>query len=102
VFTRRTLLVFLALLATLALFASPSLVWPAYLDSPVGLVVTVPYLSVYLFHSIGIPGLLQNNGACGWGWCAPTTFGWVFLSLVWATVAWLIAWLIAVATRRPM
>lgn len=99
-FSRRTLVVFLALLATFALLASPGLVWPTYLDSPVGVLVAIPYLSIYLFHSIGIPGLLQNSGACGWGWCAPTKVGWVFLILVWATLGWLVAWLIAAATRK--
>jgi hypothetical protein len=32
-----------------------------------GLFAALPYLSIYLFHSMGIPYLLQNNGASGLG-----------------------------------
>ena len=78
----------------------PGLFWPEYLDSPVGLIAAIPFLSVYLFHKIGIPFLLQNNGACGWGWCAPTIFGWVFICLFWLLVLWLFAAFIANLTRR--
>jgi hypothetical protein len=35
----------------------------------------VPFISVYAIHSLGIPGLLQHDGACGWGWCAPWRHG---------------------------
>lgn len=69
----------------------PALVWDGYLDSPVGLLVVFPYLSVYLFHSLGVPGLLQQAGACGWGWCRPTLFGWVFMATFWLAVAWIAA-----------
>jgi hypothetical protein len=34
--------------------------------------VMLPLLSIYLFHTLGIPGLLQHAGACGWGMCSPT------------------------------
>jgi hypothetical protein len=98
-FERRTFVVFVMLLAVVALLTLPALIWPKYLDSPLGIFIAVPFLSIYLFHGIGIPGLLQNNGACGWGWCAPTPFGWVFLCIVWLTVAWLIAWGIASVFR---
>jgi branched-subunit amino acid transport protein len=93
-FTVHTLRVFAVLVAMYGLLTLPALKWPACLDSPAGIVVAVPYLSIYLFHAIGIPGLLQNNGACGWGWCAPTLLGWVFLVFVWLAVAWLVAYAI--------
>lgn len=86
--TRRIFVVIVAAWATLLL---PGLVWPAYLDSPVGVLAVVPYLSIYLFHGLGVPGLLQHAGACGWGWCAPTMFGWTFLVVFWLGVAWLLA-----------
>jgi len=73
------------------LLLSPGLIWPKYLDSPVGLLAAFPFLSVYLFHGIGIPFLLEHNGACGWGWCAPTLFGWIFISVFWLLVTWLLA-----------
>ena len=99
-FKPRTLKFFAAIIATLMLLASPALVWPGYLDSPVGLIVAVPFLSIYLFHQIGLPGLLQHDGACGWGWCAPTVLGWVFLCVFWLFVIWLLAWGVARMTEH--
>ena len=90
-FQPRTLKFFAATVAMFLLLTLPALVWPSYLDSPVGLIVAIPYLSIYLFHKIGIPGLLENNGLCGWGWCAPSTFGWIFLFTFWLLIAWLLA-----------
>ena len=91
-FKPRTLKFLAAIIAIILLLASTALAWPGYLDSPVGLIVAIPYLSIYLFHKIGVPGLLQNQGACGWGWCAPTDFGWVFLCVFWLLAVWLLAW----------
>lgn len=85
---------FVLIVAGYLLVLLPGLAWPGYLDSPIGVLAAVPYLSIYLFHGLGVPGLLQNRGACGWGWCAPTVFGWVFLTLVWLGLAWLLAALI--------
>lgn len=99
-FQPRTLKFLVAIIAFLLLLSAPALVWPDYLDSPVGLIVAVPYLSIYLFHTIGIPGLLEHNGLCGWGWCAPTIFGWVFLITFWLLIAWLLAWGLSGLTRR--
>jgi hypothetical protein len=87
--TLKFLGVFIAAFIVLGL---PALKWPHYLDSPLGLIVAVPYLSIYLFAGLGVPGLLQNGGACGWGWCAPTLFGWLFLGIFWLLVVWLLAW----------
>jgi hypothetical protein len=78
----------------------PSLFWPGYHDSPLGIIVALPILSVYLFHSVGIPGLLQHNGACGWGWCDPTIFGWVFSISFWLLVIWLLARFISSLTHH--
>lgn len=55
-------------------------------------VVLVPYFAVYIFHQIGIPGLLENNGLCGWGWCSPTDWGWTFLVCFWLTFTWIAIW----------
>lgn len=97
---QRTLRFFVFLLLGYALLVVPGFVWPSYFDSPAGLLLLVPALSIYLFHRIGIPGLLEHNGLCGWGLCAPTAFGWIFLVAFWVMLAWLIAWGIAVLTRR--
>lgn len=58
---------------------APGFVDPGYLDGPVGLLLVVPYLSVYIGNSLGIPGI------CWWGWgvCAPTLAGWLWIAAVW-------------------
>lgn len=99
-FQPRTLKFLAGIIIVFLLISLPALVWPGYLDSPAGLIVAVPYLSIYLFHKIGIPGLLVNNGLCGWGWCAPTIFGWVFLFTFWLLIAWLIAWGLSCLTNH--
>ena len=78
----------------------PAVLWPEYFDSPAGLLLLVPYLSVLLFHQLGIPGLLEHNGLCGWGWCAPTAFGVIFMVVFWLTIAWALAWGLAVLLSR--
>lgn len=69
-------------LKTLALILlAYGLIWllvafaPAYANSPVAFLLMIPLLSAYLFHTLGVPGLLEHEGLCGWGWCSPTIFG---------------------------
>ena len=83
-----------------ALLAAPSLVWPGYLDTPIGLVLMLPFLSIYAAHALCIPGLLQNNGLCGWGWCAPSVFGWLFFAVLWLGLTWGLARALAAIGRR--
>lgn len=97
--SRRTLKIAAVLLLIYLALLVPAIFWPNYLDSPFGLVAAIPFLFIYVFHGVGIPGLLQNHGACGWGWCAPTFFGWAFLVIFWALVTWLVAYLIASLTH---
>ncbi len=87
----RTTKIFLIFSALYFVVLSPSLIWDSYLQTPLGLAATLPYFSIYLFHNLGMPGLLENNGVCGWGWCSPTTFGWCFLILFWLSIMWLIS-----------
>ncbi len=77
----RTLKIFAALLAGYALLAISAYRGSSDLEPMSGYVVMVPLLSIYLFHKPGIPGLPGHDGACGWGWCAPTTSGRAFLVL---------------------
>jgi hypothetical protein len=97
---KRTLRTLAVLLAGYALLTLPGLAWPSYFDSPAAWLVLVPGLSIYFFHKIGVPGLLEHNGLCGWGMCAPTVFGWVFLVAFWLAFAFLVAWGIAALTLR--
>jgi hypothetical protein len=96
----RTLKILAALLTGYALLALPAYWGPSYLEAISSSVVMVPFLSIYIFHKLGIPGLLEHNAACGWGWCSPTAFGWVFLLLFWIGVTWIIASGLARLTTR--
>lgn len=97
--TIRTIKIMAALLLGYFLIWLPALFSSAYLDSPIGIIAALPFLSVYLFHLAGVPGLLEHNGACGWGWCAPTVFGWIFIACFWFFMFWLAARLIENLTR---
>jgi hypothetical protein len=99
-FRPRTLKYLAAVLLLYGLLVLPGFIWPSYAESPAGLLLLVPGLSIYLFHKAGIPGLLEHDGLCGWGWCAPTPFGRVFLFVFWLAVAWLVAWAIASLSSR--
>ncbi len=94
---RRRMLIFVLILLVYGGLLLPALFVEGYLDSPIGVLLLLPYLSVYLLHQIGIPGLLQNGGMCGWGWCAPTLAGWLLVALVWLALLWL---LVCLGVRR--
>lgn len=91
----RTLKILALILIIYGLLLLPAAVWPSYLDSPIGLLLLIPWLFIYVLHKVGIPGLLENDGLCGWGWCSPTLFGWLFMAVLWLAVLWLVAWGIA-------
>lgn len=95
--TLKVLSVFIALLGLLSLGA---LVWPDYFGSTKSLITTVPYLSMYLLHEVGVPGLLEHAGLCGAGWCALSKLGSAVLVVVWFVIVWLVAWGIASVTKR--
>ena len=98
---RRTFTVLAALIAAYFLLAAPAYVGPAALSEYSALIVMPLILSLYGFDHLGMPGLLENDGLCGWGWCGPTAFGLLFLLVFWLAVAWLAAWLLArVLARR--
>jgi hypothetical protein len=91
---------FAILVAAYIALALPAYVGPAFLEEFSSYLVLFTILSLYIPHRLGVPGLLEHNGACGWGWCAPTVFGWIFLALFWLGVAWLLAWGIASLIAR--
>jgi hypothetical protein len=90
---RATLKIFGLIVGSYLLLWLPAALWPdsGYLDTPFGWIAAIPVLSLYAFHAMGINGLLQNNGLCGWGWCAPSIVGWAFLATFWLAIAWLSA-----------
>lgn len=87
----RVLKLLLALLAAAGLMALPGLIWPAWLDSPAGVVVLMPFFLAYLLHGAGVPGLIENGGLCGWGWCSPTALGWSVSALICVLAVWALA-----------
>ena len=99
-FKPRVLKIAALIITGYAVLVLPGFFWPAYLDSPASIVTLVPLLSVYVFHKVGVPGLLEHNGLCGWGWCSPTAFGWAFAAVFWVMAVWLAAWGIAALSNR--
>lgn len=95
-----TLKLLLLIVTGYGLLLLPAAIWPIYLDSPAHVLLLVPLLSVYMFHSAGIPRLLENDGLCGWGWCSPTIVGWALAAAVGLGIMWLVAWGIATLTNR--
>jgi hypothetical protein len=94
--------ILLILLIGYLLLALPAYLGPDWIEPFSAVLVLVPYLSVHLFNHMGVPGLLEHGGFCGWGWCAPTVFGWAFMVALWLGVFWAAAWGIAwlLARRR--
>jgi hypothetical protein len=92
---------FMIVIATcLFIFWSASYFWP---DNPYmsdGLISALPVLPIYFFDGAGLPGLLQNDGACGWGWCAPTLFGWALMVVFWLVAIGLLSLVIDSLIRR--
>jgi len=91
----RTLLIFALLVLAFVLLGLPAYVGPSFLEPFSAYVALVPLMSVYVFHGLGVPGLLEHKGSCGWGLCDPTPFGYVFLAALWLALLWLLAWGIA-------
>ena len=98
---RRTWTVFAWIVGRYGEVLLPGAWFPGYLDSPIGVLAAIPYLSVYLFHALGVPWLLQNTGACGWGRCRPTPFGWSSLLRFWLGLAWGLARLLSRPVSSP-
>ena len=92
-----TLKIFALLVGLYVLALLPALFIEGYSDSALGILVLIPYLSILLFHKAGVPAMLQHDGLCGWGWCAPTVFGWVLAAVFWLGVIWLLAAIVAAA-----
>ena len=57
-------------------------------SSPFGIVLLPLIFLAYVFHNLGIPGVLQNNGVCGWGWCMPTIAGYLLGSILLVPLLW--------------
>lgn len=88
--------VFVLLLTAYGLALLPAVAVDGYLDSPMGVLLLVPWLSANLMDALGVPGMLVNDGQCGWGWCSPTLLGWLLVGALWALLLWLLAWALVV------
>jgi hypothetical protein len=93
VFAPRTLKIFAGILILYAaLVAEVYLGPPLFFQEAAAYFVLATFLAAHLFHALGVPGLLEHGGYCGWGPCGPTPLGWAFLAVFWLLVFWLIAW----------
>jgi hypothetical protein len=92
-----TLKVLALLIACLAALIAAGFAEIPYLMDAGGWLVIGLLLTLYLFNHIGIPGLLEHGGYCGWGTCDPTPFGFVFLAAFVLVSLWLLAWALASA-----
>ena len=86
---------FVAIIMVHLLIVAAFLLWPSLLETPVGLLAFLPFLGVYLLSMAGVPWLLANLGVCGWGWCAPSVFGWLVLAVLWLALMWALAGFLA-------
>ncbi len=84
---------FLLISGIYGLLFLPYLFWPEYGESPIAWLALIHLLSIYIFHAIGIPGLLEHNGLCGGAWCEPTQAGWILAGAFTLVVFWMLAWL---------
>lgn len=78
------------MLVVYGLLLLPLIIWPQYIDTPLGLIAVLPMLIVYVFDRAGVPGLLSAS-SCRWGWCEPSTLGWVVMLLAAAAMIVLLA-----------
>ena len=88
---RRTVKIFTGLWVAYALLSLPAWVGPAFLQEISSHIYLTPIWAVHIFHYLGVPGLLEHAGGCGWSLCSPTASGWAFLIVFWAGVAWCVA-----------
>jgi hypothetical protein len=87
----RTSTVFAALVVAAVLFTAVAHADLGTVSDIAGLGLLFPFFTSALLHKAGVPGVLEHNGACGWGWCSPTVLGWMLTALIWAGAFWLLA-----------
>lgn len=86
---------FVVIVTVHLLIVAAFLLWPSLHGTPLGWLALLPFLVVYLISMGGVPWLLIHNGACGWGWCSPSLFGWVVFAVLWLGLMWVVAGFLA-------
>jgi hypothetical protein len=86
---KRAFKIFAAFVVAYLFVILPGFWWPEYLDSPLGTLAFVPFMTANFFNMIGVPNVLTSDGACGWWLCDPTAFGWVLSYSLWLVLIWL-------------
>lgn len=98
---RRIIKHFIWIISIYAILASIVITFKGVLNFyVVTIILGLPFYTVHIFHRIGVPGVLEHNGYCGWGLCSPTKFGWLLSICFLVFVAWLIARVTERLTRR--
>lgn len=85
----RTIKIFVLLVLAHGLLVLLATIVPG---SPLDSALLAPLLVVYALHKVGVPGMLESDGLCGWGWCSPTGPGWLAVAVLSVATAWLVAW----------
>ena len=96
----RTLAILAGLLLVYALLVVAVFRGPSWLEVPGAAAAFAPYLLALLLHKLGLPGVLEHNGLCGWGLCAPTPLGWLLAVALGLAALWLLAWALARLLKR--
>ncbi|WP_376695530.1 hypothetical protein [Wenzhouxiangella sp. EGI_FJ10305] len=78
----------------------PLMIWPDYIDTPLGLIAVLPMFAVHVLDRAGVPGLLSTS-SCSWGWCEPSTLGWAVMLLVAAVMIVFLAVALSALRRKP-
>lgn len=90
----------MALLTTCALLFAVRAIAPTGSVEWLDYLMLAGYVAVLLAHQVGVPGVLEHNGLCGWGMCAPTPLGWVVAAATWFFAFALLSWSIARVLTR--
>jgi hypothetical protein len=86
-----TLKLLALLIATVAALVAGAYAEVPYLMDAGALLFIAALLLLFVFTQVGIPGLLEHAGNCGWGICGPTPWGLAFLAAVVLGILWLLA-----------
>jgi len=62
---RRTVKIFIGLWVAYALLSLPAWVGPAFLQEISSAIYLTPIWAIYIFHRLGVPGLLEHGGVKG-------------------------------------
>ena len=81
-----TFKIFVVILTLYVALSSFVLVFPSYIESPLGWLLRGPLVSLMVVEHIGLLA----------GWCSP----WLVVVGIWLGLAWAVAWLVATVRKK--